>query len=150
LKKGRAVLSAFLRRHCKEGGGLLLQVFTATLRTPDLVLFVFRKGKEDFKWLLAIFAIEIIARHVDLRKRQRGGTLFHVYAQATPLSRQVKRTSYGGALPNGDHHALPATRDSGESALVQTKASQASDVGSIPIARSRTLDDSIAFMRLSR
>ena len=29
-------------------------------------------------------------------------------------------------------------------------ASQASDVGSIPIARSISLDDSIAFMRLSR
>jgi len=30
------------------------------------------------------------------------------------------------------------------------KASQGSDVGSIPIARSISLDDSIAFMRLSR
>jgi hypothetical protein len=66
-------------------------VFTATLRTLDLVLFVFRKGKEDFKWLLAIFAIELIARHVDLRKRQRGGALFHVYAQGTPVSRELKR-----------------------------------------------------------
>jgi hypothetical protein len=88
----RAVLSAFLRRHGEEGGGLLVQAFTATLRTLDLVLFVFRKGKGDFKWLLAIFAIELIARHVDLRKRQRGGTLFHVYAHGTPVSRQVKRT----------------------------------------------------------
>jgi hypothetical protein len=67
------VLSAFLRRHGDEGGSLLLQVFTATLRTLDLVLFVFRKGKEEIKWLLAIFAIELIARHMDLRKRQRGG-----------------------------------------------------------------------------
>jgi len=57
-----------------------MQVFTATLGTLDLVLFVFRKGKEDFKWLLAVFAIELIVRHVDLRKRQRGGALFHVYA----------------------------------------------------------------------
>jgi hypothetical protein len=89
--KGRAVLSAFLRRHREEGGGLLVQAFTATLRTLDLVLFVFRKGKGDFKWLLAIFAIELIARHVDLRKRQRGGALFDVYAQETPVSRQVKR-----------------------------------------------------------
>jgi len=36
-----------------------------------------------------------------------------------------------------------------ESALVQAKASQASDVGSIPIARSRSLDDSITLTRLS-
>jgi hypothetical protein len=93
------VLSAFFRRHGEEGGGLLLQVFTATLRTLDLVLFVFREGKEDFKWLLAVFAIELIARHVDLRKRQRGGALFHVYAQGTPVSRQVKRTSYGVLTP---------------------------------------------------
>ena len=92
LKKGRAVLSAFLRRHGEEGGGLLVQVFTATLRTLDLVLFVFRKGKEDFKWLLAVFAIELIARHVDLRKRQRGGALLYLYARGTPVSRQVKRT----------------------------------------------------------
>ena len=49
----------------------MVQVFTAT--PLDLVLFVFRKGKEDFKWLLAIFAIKLIARHVDLRKHQRGG-----------------------------------------------------------------------------
>ena len=48
-----------------------MQVFAATLRTLELVLFVFRKGKEDFKWLLAIFAIELIARHGDLRKLQR-------------------------------------------------------------------------------
>jgi len=88
-----------------------MQVFTATLGTLDLVLFVFRKGKEDFKWLLAVFAIELIVRHVDLRKRQRGWTLVHVYAQGTPVSSQVKRTSYGGALPNGDHHALQGTRD---------------------------------------
>jgi hypothetical protein len=64
-----------------------VQAFTATLRTLDPVLFVFRKGKEDFKWLLAIFAIEFIAGHLDLRKRQRGEALFHVYAQATPVSR---------------------------------------------------------------
>jgi len=32
----------------------------------------------------------------------------------------------------------------------QFQASQASDVGSIPIARSISLDDSVAFMRLSR
>jgi hypothetical protein len=101
------VLSAFLRRHGEEGGGLLVQAFTATLRTLDLVLFVFRKGKEDFKWLLAIFAIELIARHVDLRKRQRGGALFQMYAQGTPVSRELKRTKrtpYGGAL--SDEHLV--------------------------------------------
>jgi hypothetical protein len=43
-------------------------------------------------------------------------------------SRQVERASYNGSI----------------------EASQASDVGSIPIARSISLDDSVAFMRLSR
>src|SRR5215471_2387188 len=50
-----------------------MQVFTATLGTLDLVLFVFCKGKEDFKWLLAVFAKELIVRHVDLRKRRGEG-----------------------------------------------------------------------------
>ena len=69
-----------------------MPVLFATGGTFDLSFFVFFKGKNDFKRLLAAFAIEFIARHVDLRKRQRGGTLFHVYAQGTPVSRQVKRT----------------------------------------------------------
>jgi hypothetical protein len=41
------ILSAFLRRHRKESGGLLMNVFTAALRAGDLALFVFCKGKDD-------------------------------------------------------------------------------------------------------
>jgi hypothetical protein len=40
--------------------------------------------------------------------------------------------------------------NSRNSRMIRNTVSQASDVGSIPIARSISLDDSIAFMRLSR
>lgn len=40
-----------------------MHVFTAAFRTLDFVLFVFRKGEDDFKWLVAIFAVEFVARH---------------------------------------------------------------------------------------
>jgi hypothetical protein len=45
-----------------------MHLFTATFRTFDVAFFVFRKCKDDFKWLLAIFTVELIARHTDLRK----------------------------------------------------------------------------------
>jgi len=44
-----------------------VHVFTAAFRALDLVLFVFCKGEDDFKWLLAIFAVEFVARHGDPR-----------------------------------------------------------------------------------
>jgi hypothetical protein len=62
-EKARLFLSAFLRCHGEKGGGLLMHVFAATFWTFDVALFVFRKCKNDFKWLLAIFAVELIARH---------------------------------------------------------------------------------------
>jgi hypothetical protein len=40
-----------------------VDVFTAAFRALDLVLFVFCKGEDDFKWFLAIFAVEFVARH---------------------------------------------------------------------------------------
>ena len=40
-----------------------MHMFAATFRTFDVAFFVFRKCKDDFKWLLAIFAVELIARH---------------------------------------------------------------------------------------
>jgi hypothetical protein len=60
--------STFLRRHGEERGGFLVNVFAATLRAFDLTLFVFVERKDDFKWLLAIFTVELIARHMDLRR----------------------------------------------------------------------------------
>jgi len=47
-----------------------MYVFAATFWTFDVAFFVFRKSKDYFKWLLAIFAVELIARHGDLQKRQ--------------------------------------------------------------------------------
>ena len=58
-------LSAFLRRHRKESGGLLMHMVTAAFRALDLVLFVFRKSEDDFKGLLAIFAEKFVSRHDD-------------------------------------------------------------------------------------
>ena len=48
-----------------------MYVFAATFWTFDLAFFVFRKSKGYFKWLLATFAVEFIARHGDLRKNAR-------------------------------------------------------------------------------
>jgi len=45
-----------------------VNVLPATLRTLDLTLFVFVERKDDLKGLLAIFTVELIARHMDLRK----------------------------------------------------------------------------------
>ena len=42
-----------------------MHVFTAAFRTRDLVLFVFRKGEDDFEWLVAIFAEKFVSRHDD-------------------------------------------------------------------------------------
>jgi hypothetical protein len=52
-----------------------MYVFAATFWTFDVAFFVFRKSKYYFKWLLAIFAVELIARHGDLRKNARAARL---------------------------------------------------------------------------
>ena len=52
-----------------------MYVFAATFWTFDVAFFVFRKGKDYFKWLLALFAVELIARHGDLRKNARAAGL---------------------------------------------------------------------------
>jgi hypothetical protein len=44
-----------------------MHVFTAALRAGDLALFVFCKGKDDFEWLLAVFAEEFVTRQVALK-----------------------------------------------------------------------------------
>jgi hypothetical protein len=89
-RKGSRFLSTFLRCHGEEGGGLLMHLFTATFRTFDVAFFVFRKCQDDFKWLLAIFAVELIARHMDLRKTSEELDVYPtVYARETPVSRQA-------------------------------------------------------------
>jgi hypothetical protein len=67
-RKGWQFLLAFLRCHGEEGGGLLVHFLAATFRTLDFAFFVLRKCKDDFKWLLAILTVELIAGHRDLRK----------------------------------------------------------------------------------
>jgi hypothetical protein len=66
-------------------------MFALTLRTLDLALLIFLKGKNDFKRLLAIFAVKFIAGHMGLRKRP-GHLDFYtlVYAYETLVSRQAK------------------------------------------------------------
>jgi hypothetical protein len=72
LKNAPPIASAFLRGYREERGGLLVNVFAATLRTLDFALFVFRKAQDDFKRLLAIFAVKLIAGHNDLRRTPEG------------------------------------------------------------------------------
>jgi hypothetical protein len=77
-KKGFAFLSAFLRCHSEKGGSLLMHMFAVAFRTFDVAFFVFRNCKDDFKRLLASFAVELITRHWDLRKNDRAaGLLTH-------------------------------------------------------------------------
>ena len=48
-----------------------MYVFAATFWTFDVAFFVFRKSKDYFNWPLAVFAVELIARHRDLRKNAK-------------------------------------------------------------------------------
>ena len=43
-----------------------MDALATTLGTFDAAFSVFNKGKDDFEWFLAIFAVELIARHTDL------------------------------------------------------------------------------------
>src|SRR6266436_3354424 len=99
IEKGSRFLSAFLRCHGEKGGGLLMYVFAATFWTFDVAFFVFRKSKGYFKWLLATFAVEFIARHGDLRKSVRAAGLL-IYGVRSRIA-GVKASSYleGGQFP---------------------------------------------------
>ena len=59
--------SALLRRHGEEGGRFLVHVVTAAFRAIDLGFLIFCNSEDDFKWLLAIFAVVFVARHGDPR-----------------------------------------------------------------------------------
>jgi hypothetical protein len=108
LKKRLSVLSAFLRCHGEKGGGLLMNVFAATFWTLDVAFFVFRKGKNYFKWLLAIFAVELVARHGDLRKNARAaGSGLLNYGVRSRIA-GVKASGYleGGQCPVSAVHSI--------------------------------------------
>jgi len=69
-----------------------MDMLAATLGTLDLSLFVFVKAEDEFKGLLAIFTVKLIARHGDLRKRPEGvEPSFTVYAQGRTVSRDAER-----------------------------------------------------------
>ena len=44
-----------------------MHVVTAAFRALDLGFFIFCNSEDDFKWLLAIFAVVFVARHGDPR-----------------------------------------------------------------------------------
>ena len=67
-----------------------MYVFAATFWTFDVAFFVFRKSKDYFKWLLAIFAVELIARHGDLRKNARPGRASNLWCTLQNRWRQGK------------------------------------------------------------
>ena len=76
-----------------------MHAFAATFWTFDVPFIVFRKSKDYFKWLLAIFAVELIARHGDLRKNARAAGLL-IYGVRSKIA-GVKASSYleGGQFP---------------------------------------------------
>ena len=45
-----------------------MDALAAAQETFDVAFFVFRKREYDFKWLLAIFTVEFIVGHRNLRK----------------------------------------------------------------------------------
>ena len=77
----------------------MMYVFAATFWAFDVAFFVFRKSKDYFKWLLAIFALELIARHGDLRRNARAAG-FLIYGVRSRTA-GVKASSYlkGGQFP---------------------------------------------------
>ena len=69
-----------------------MDVLAATLGTFEVSLFIFVKAEDDFKGLLAIFAVELVARHGDLREKPKGKELYPmVYAGGTGVSRDAER-----------------------------------------------------------
>jgi len=70
-----------------------MYVFAATFWTFDVAFFVFRKSKDYFKWLLAIFAVELIARHRDLRKNARPAGLLIYGVRSTIAGVKAKQFS---------------------------------------------------------
>jgi hypothetical protein len=111
-RKGSRFLSAFLRCHGEEGGGLLVHLFAATFRTLDLAFFVFLKCKDDFKWLIAIVAVELIARHWDLRKTpEQLDFSSTVYARKTPVSRQAIIREWASFRWMREHLRYPAAQN---------------------------------------
>ena len=77
----------------------MMYVFAATFWAFDVAFFVFRKSKDYFKWFLAIFALELIARHGDLRRNARAAG-FLIYGVRSRTA-GVKASSYlkGGQFP---------------------------------------------------
>jgi hypothetical protein len=63
-------VSALLGGDGEEGGGLLVDVFAATLGTLEASLLIFREAKDHFKRFLAMFAVELITRHGDLPEKR--------------------------------------------------------------------------------
>ena len=57
--------SAFPRRHREKFGWLLVHMLAPAFWALDPALFVFRNGQEEFKRLLAIFAIKLVVRQVS-------------------------------------------------------------------------------------
>jgi len=69
-----------------------MDAFAATLGAFDVSLFVFVKAEDEFKGLLAIFAVELVARHGDLREKPEEKELYPmVYAGGTGVSRDAER-----------------------------------------------------------
>ena len=70
-----------------------MYAFAATFWTFDVAFFVFRQSKDYFKWLLAIFAVELIARHGDLRKNVRADWASNLWCTLQNRWRQGKQLS---------------------------------------------------------
>jgi hypothetical protein len=83
-----------------------VNVFAATLRTLELAFFVFVERKDDFKWLFAIFTVELIARHVDLRGNSRVAGLLYLGLRLSgagvKASNQPAATSIRGRPAKGN------------------------------------------------
>jgi hypothetical protein len=94
-----------------------MHAFAATFWTLDVAFFIFRKSKNYFKWLLAIFAVELIARHGDLRKNARAARLL-IYGVRSRIA-GVKASSYleGGQFPASPLYVQVARTRGGEAPL---------------------------------
>jgi hypothetical protein len=80
-----------------------MHLFTATFRTFDVALFVLRKCKDDFKWLLAIFTVELIARHRNLPKMPAS---LDFYFPCTPKKRRCQGEQSTGTVQFPFYQAL--------------------------------------------
>lgn len=79
-----------------------MHVLRAAFRTLNLSLFVFRKGENDFEWLVAVFAEKLVGRHDDPQSNSANPfySAWHLIARLEKVKRQMHAELCAPSLQN--------------------------------------------------